>query len=99
MSNKVVVFGTVDFAELAHWYLANDSEYEVVAFTVNHEYLKESTFKGLPVVAFEELEQHFPPDQYRFFAPMTGIKLKTVRQRIYLEGKAKGYQYISFVSS
>ncbi|MEY3989556.1 MAG: hypothetical protein RI985_637 [Chloroflexota bacterium] len=99
MNNKVVIFGIRDTAELAHWYLTHDSEYEVAAFTVNQEYLKESTFNGLPVVAFEELNQQFPPDQYRFFAPMTGVKMNTVRQRIYQEGKAKGYQYISYVSS
>ena len=38
------IFGTFDTAELAHYYLTNDSEYEVVAFTINKEYLKEDTF-------------------------------------------------------
>ena len=34
MKNKVIIFGILDTAELAHYYLTNDSEYEVVAFTV-----------------------------------------------------------------
>ena len=33
-TNKVIVFGTNDLAELTHWYLTNDSDYEIVAFTV-----------------------------------------------------------------
>jgi hypothetical protein len=49
---KVVVFGTELVAELAHYYLTNDSEHEIVAFTVNKEYIKEDTFCGLPVLPF-----------------------------------------------
>lgn len=99
MKNKVVIFGVLDTAELAHYYLSTDSEYEVVAFTVNSEFLKENTFKGLPVVPFEELEKIYPPSEYLFFAPMTGVKMNNLRKKIYLEGKSKGYEYISYVSS
>ena len=98
-TNKVIVFGTNDLAELTHWYLTNDSDYEIVAFTVNREYLKEDTFKGLPVITFEELEKLYPPTEYLFFVPMTGTKMNNNRKRIYEEGKKKGYQYISYISS
>jgi sugar O-acyltransferase (sialic acid O-acetyltransferase NeuD family) len=105
MKNKVIIFGILDTAELAHYYLTNDSEYEVVAFTVNKEYMKGDTFtpinsdKSYPVVPFEELENTYPPSDYLFFAPMTGVKMNNVRKRIYEEGKEKGYEYISYVSS
>lgn len=105
ISKKVVVFGVKDLAELAHYYLTTDSEYEVVAFTVNKEYLESDKFqprgseKEYPVVPFEELENHYPPSKYLFFAPMTGIKMNNVRKKIYEEGKQKGYDYISYVSS
>jgi sugar O-acyltransferase (sialic acid O-acetyltransferase NeuD family) len=99
MKNKVIIFGILDTAELAHWYLENDSNYNVIAFTVNKEYIKESTFKGLPVVPFEELEKNYPPSDYKLFAPMTGVKMNTLRKKIYEEGKAKGYEYISYISS
>ena len=98
-SSKIIIFGTLDTAELAHWYLENDSPYTVAAFTVNKEYIKEDTFKGLPVVPFEELEQHYPPTEYRLFAPMTGVKMNTLRKKIYEEGKTKGYDFVSYVSS
>jgi len=99
LSSKVVIFGILDTAELAHYYLEHDSPHTVAAFTVNKEYIKEDTFKGLPVVPFEELEQHYPPNEYRLFAPMTGIKMNTLRKKIYEEGKARGYEFISYVSS
>lgn len=99
MTNRVVIFGTLDTAELAHWYLENDSIYEVVAFTVTQAYIKENTFKGLPVVPFEQLEEIYPPSDFLLFAPMTGVKMNTVRKGIYEQGKQKGYAFISYVSS
>jgi len=99
MLNKVIIFGLNDFAELAHYYLINDSGYEVVGFTVNREYLTTNKFKELPVVDFEEIEQHYPPTEYLLFTPMVGIKMNTVREKIYLEGKKKGYTFATYVSS
>jgi sugar O-acyltransferase (sialic acid O-acetyltransferase NeuD family) len=99
MKKEVVIFGVKDTAELALWYLTNDSDYTVVAFTVHQSYIEENTFHGLPVVAFEELANHYPPNQYLLFAPMTGVKMNTLRKEVYLKGKEMGYQYISYVSS
>ena len=96
---KIIIFGVMDTAELAHYYLTHDSEHEVVAFTVSREYLTDSTFRGLPVVAFEDVETVFPPQDFQFFAPMTGRGMNRNRERIYLEAKAKGYSFISYVSS
>ncbi len=97
---KVVIFGLQDFASLAHFYLRHDSDHEVVAFTVTQEYLPEdSTFEGLPVVPFEEVERIYPPSTVAFFVPMSHRKMNMLRKSIYEQAKAKGYVLISYVSS
>ena len=96
---KVIVFGVLDTAELAHYYLTHDSEHEVIAFTVNRQYIEHDNFHGLPVVAFEDVETVFPPSEYKFFAPMTGRNMNRNREAIYNHAKAKGYQFISYISS
>lgn len=96
---KIIVFGVLDTAELAHYYLTHDSEHEVVAFTVNRQYIEKDNFHGLPVVAFEDVESIFPPSEYKFFAPMTGRNMNRNREAIYNHAKAKGYQFISYISS
>lgn len=96
---KVVLFGILDTAELAHYYLEHDSEHEVVAFAVNREYIKEESFRGLPLVAFEDVETLFPPQDYSFFAPLTARNMNRNREKIYQEVKAKGYPLISYISS
>lgn len=105
MKNKVVIFGVLDTAELAHYYLETDSEYEVVAFTVSKDYLEDDFFKprnsekSYPVVPFENLTELYPPDEFLLFAPMTGVKMNNLRKKIYLQGKEMGYNYISYISS
>ena len=96
---KVVIFGLLDTAELAHYYLTNDSEHEVVAFTVSKAYMNVRSFKDLPVVAFEEIESHYPPDSFQLFCPMTGKGMNELREAIYLQGKAKGYDFVNYISS
>src|SRR5690349_1987393 len=46
----IVIFGTRNFAEIAHYYFTHDSEHRVVAFTVDGEFIDSDTFAGLPVV-------------------------------------------------
>lgn len=96
---KVIIFGVLDTAELAHYYLEHDSEHEVVAFSVNREYIQEESFRGLPLVAFEDVENVFPPSEYSFFAPMTGRNMNRNREAVYNQVKAKGYSFISYISS
>lgn len=96
---RIVLFGVEDTAELAHFYLMHDSEHEVAAFCLTKAYLKQDTYRGLPVVAFEDVHTLYPPSDFSFFAPMTGRKMNRNRERIYREAKAKGYQLITYVSS
>jgi sugar O-acyltransferase (sialic acid O-acetyltransferase NeuD family) len=97
--SKVIVFGISDMAQLAKYYLDSDSEHEVVAFTVNEEYLKEDEFEGLPVKPFEKIEQSHPPGEYKLFIPMVASGMNKNRERIYVEGISKGYGFISYISS
>ena len=57
---KVVIFGATYAALLSHFSLTHDSPHEVVAFTVDRDFIKEETLCGLPVVPFEDIEVHLP---------------------------------------
>jgi len=98
---KVIIFGVKDIAQLAHYYLENDTPDTVVsAFCVNEEYMPENReFCGRPVYPFETIETVLPPGEYKFFAPMTGSQMSTLREKVYIEAKAKGYEFISYIST
>jgi sugar O-acyltransferase (sialic acid O-acetyltransferase NeuD family) len=98
--SKVVLFGLRDFASLAHYYLKCDSPHEVVAFTVDREFIPaKPTFEGCPVVAFDDLENCYPPDEFSAFAPLSHQGMNGRRRDVYARFKQKGYALISYVSS
>jgi sugar O-acyltransferase (sialic acid O-acetyltransferase NeuD family) len=97
---KIIIFGIQDFAELAHYYLENDSIHEVVSFCVDEKYIPATAFfKGLPIVAFEQVEKIYPPDEYKFFAPLSPQRMNMLREDVYNRIKLKGYELISYISS
>jgi sugar O-acyltransferase (sialic acid O-acetyltransferase NeuD family) len=97
--SKVVLFGTGDFAQVACEYLRHDSPHDVVAFTVNEQYIEERELLGLPVVPFERLAELRPPSECAMFVAVGFSGVNKTRRSIYEECKAKGYELISFVSS
>ncbi len=99
MRKPLVIFGSGDIAQLAHYYFSKDSNYEVVAFTVDANYIKESEFCDLPVIAFEDVAKNYPPDSYDFFVALSYSKLNAVRKEKFLAAKEMGYKLVSFISS
>lgn len=99
MKTPLVIFGSGDIAQLAHFYFNADSQYEVVAFTVDSTYLTEKVINGLPVIAFEEVTNHFPSDSCEMFIALSYSKLNAIRKEKYLAAKRLGYQLASFISS
>lgn len=98
--SKVIIFGIGDMAEIAHYYLENDSEHEVVAFCVYKKHLpSQKYYKGLPIKDFETIENDYPFTENKFFAPMSSEKMNTIREEVYYSIKNKGYQMISYISS
>ena len=86
----MIIFGTKDLAEMSKFYFETAGVPETVdAFIQDGEYIKEDTFCKLPVIPFEEVEEHFPPDETSFFAPMSGAKMNTIREKVYLRIKEK----------
>jgi sugar O-acyltransferase (sialic acid O-acetyltransferase NeuD family) len=97
--NKLILVGDSLFAEIAHEYFEHDSDYEVVAFSVERDYLRRDTFRGLPVIPFESLQDELDPAGHSVYAALTYAKLNRVRQRLAGEARSKGYRLASYVSS
>jgi sugar O-acyltransferase (sialic acid O-acetyltransferase NeuD family) len=97
--SRVVIFGIGDYGRIAERYLTADSEHEVVAFTVNRDYIDRETLNELPIVAFEDLQSSYPPDEVQLLIAAGFSKVNEVRAGIYEACKALGYSFVSYVSS
>ncbi len=96
---KVVIYGLGPIAELAKFYFDNDSNMEVVAFTVENAYKDKDIFNNLPVISFEDIEKYYTSQDVLLFIAVSYSDMNRLRERKYLEGKAKGYKFANYISS
>ena len=97
-THKLIIIGDSAFAEIAHEYFTYDSYYEVVAFSVEKNYLKRNELFRLPVSPFETLEEIYSPKEHHFFAANVYTQLNRLRTRLYNQAKQKGYSPASYIS-
>ena len=97
--NKLLIFGTSNYAEVMKCYFSDDSEYEVVAFVESASYIDKEELDGLPVVAFEEINHSHPPENHEIYIAVGFSHLNAVRKRFYEESKEKGYKLASYINS
>lgn len=96
---KLIIFGIGEQAELAHYYFTNDSQYEIVAFTVDQAYKDKESLFSLPVVSFEDIDKEYPNYQFEMFIAIGYNKVNQIRAEKYLAAKGKGYTLASYISS
>jgi sugar O-acyltransferase (sialic acid O-acetyltransferase NeuD family) len=96
---KLVIFGQGLYTEIANQYFTDDSEYEVVAFTVEDSYIKSETYLGLPMVPFSCITKAFPPEENDLFVAVSYTCMNHLRERICSESMAKGYKLPSYINS
>ncbi|SFS19957.1 sugar O-acyltransferase, sialic acid O-acetyltransferase NeuD family [Dyella sp. OK004] len=99
MPRPLVLIGAGEFAQIAREYFEHDSDYDVVAFSVERSYIDQTQLNGLPVVAYEELETLYPSSEVEAFVAIPASQLNRLRTRFYLDAKRRGYQCASYVST
>lgn len=98
-SKRIIIIGTTTNARLAKWYFDNDSDYEVVAFSVNRAFMCDTYMLGLPVVPFEDLEKFYSPLEFFAFVAIGYTKMNKIREKMYNEVKDKGFHLPNYISS
>lgn len=98
---KIVIFGTGLMGELAHYYFSGSGDYQVAAFTADEKNLKKQeikTYKELPVLPFENIEEIYPPTDFKMFVAIGYSDLNRVRHFKYHQAKEKGYEFVNCTS-
>ncbi|MBN8836642.1 MAG: acetyltransferase [Sphingobacteriia bacterium] len=96
---KLIIYGAGETAEICADYFNRDSEYEVVAFCADSEFVQQNSINSIPVIAFEEIELKYPPSECDAFAAASSVKLNSVRKKMYDALKLKGYKCATYISS
>ena len=97
--DKLLIFGGGETALLAYEYFTNDSNYEVVAFVMDSDFIRENRINGLPVVPFTEVLSKFPKAEYTAFVAVSSTKLNRERVELFSRVERLGYHFASYISS
>lgn len=98
-SKQLIIVGLGETAMLAYEYFTYDSDYNVLAFSVNKEFIEQDSLYDLPIIPLEELDKIYPANEYEVFIAISSSKLNRVRTKLYAEMKGKGYTLASYISS
>jgi len=95
---NLVLFGTGYTAEIVFDYFMNESDFEVVAFTVDDNCIEKDNFMGLPVVPFSLVDKKFHHQNHSMFIAVGYRYMNELRAKKYREALSKGYELASFIS-
>lgn len=96
---KLIIYGTGGHAELVYAYFTKDSDYTIVAFTLEKAFLKETHHFDLPILPFEDVENLIPPTEADMFIAVGPYKQNFVLENYCKQAKIKGYKLASYCPS
>lgn len=96
---SLFIFGGQNFADMAYHLFSTDSEYKVIGFTIDAEYINETQHLGLPVIPYEDLLRQHPPGSIDIFVAIGIRQLNQAREDKVRQVQQDGYQLASFLSS
>ena len=97
MKRKCVIFGTTDFGKMLRFYFEKYADVQIAAYTVDKAYLIDDRYDNLPAVAYEEIEQKYPPTEYTMIIALGYKKMNQIRQQKFEDAKKRGYTIENFI--
>lgn len=98
---NLLIFGTGNNAECAHYYLTHDPKYRdsynIIGFISENK--DKDSFCNVPVFQLSNVEKIHDPLTTRVIAPISGRNLNKYRERIFNTLLHKNFTFINYISS
>ena len=95
--NKLIIFGIGKISDVISYFFERNTDYDIVAYTVDDKYFKTDNFRGKTVIPFSKLENILPPSENKAFVALGYQELNKLRESKFHQIKNKGYDLISYV--
>jgi sugar O-acyltransferase (sialic acid O-acetyltransferase NeuD family) len=95
---RILIFGAGKIAEVVHDLLSDDPHYSVAGFTCDRQFMTHNEKQGLPIVAFEEVENLFSPSAFAMIVAIGYQDINAVRADRCKQAREKGYRLESWIS-
>jgi len=98
MKKKLLLFGTGKIAESVSYYFERDSEYTIVSYILDDEYVTVDSFKQKPITKISNVEETFSSEEYFVFVAVGYQGMNQLRTSKVAFFKDKGYQFAQYRS-
>lgn len=98
MKTKLIIFGAGKISEAVSYYFNRDSEYDIAAYVVDDLFAQEELFLNKPLIKLSEVEQKYPPNEYKVFVATGYQGINHLRASKFEFFKQKGYAFASYIS-
>jgi len=92
--DKLILYGNGRIAKIIYQFLKSD--FDVVAFTVDKDLIEDTVIEDLPVIAFEEIQDKYPPSLFSMLITVGYVGMNAIRAQKYQQAKKKGYSFITY---
>lgn len=93
----IVLFGTGKIAEVLLYFFTHHSDRQVVACSVDRDYLPGSEWHGIPVAPFDEITRSHSPETHDMFVALGYQDMNALRTAKCAEARQLGYTLASYV--
>jgi sugar O-acyltransferase (sialic acid O-acetyltransferase NeuD family) len=94
---KIIIIGNEIGAKTLYGYLNNDDRYQVVAFSVDKEYITEKQLYGLPVIPIGDLISNYSTTIFSIVLGLGYKNLNRNREQMFVKIKEMGYAIETYI--
>ena len=98
LMKPIVLFGTGKIAEVILYFFSQHSNRQVVACSVDRDFLPGTEWQGIPTVPFDEIRRTHPPESHDMFVALGYQEMNALRTRKCAQIRALGYTLASCIS-
>lgn len=92
---NLIIYGNGKIAKIVYHFLKK--HFNIVAFTVDNEFIQELNIETIPVVPFENVEKSYNIKNHKIIIAVGYVQMNNIREQKYLEAKEKGYQFVNYI--
>ena len=98
MKKNLIIFGTGKISEAVSYFFNRDSDYKIIAYTVDDTYATKKTFLNKPLIKLSQLIRKYSQENNYIFVATGYQGINQLRTSKYEHFKQLGYSFASYVS-
>ncbi len=91
MMKNIIIYGTGHYADIVFNLITKRLHRKVSYFTVDRKYMTDSHYNGVPIIAFDTIENNLNTGDYCIVIAFIGNEMFNIRAQKFIDAKSKGF--------